>query len=117
MRNGKVHLVLASAFWAVPVFATCTPPKETVLPNAQIVLVSPSGKQLQRTSDANGMLALTGLRKGVWQVRLATQSTPISMDVVRNRKLRIQSVTVRYSCSAPGGPVNHNETANLKQIR
>lgn len=108
--------IMLGAAFSAPAFATCTPPTEVVLPAANIILVSPKGKSLVRTTGADGILQLKGLRKGAWQVRLADENTSVTMHVSGNGKLSIKSVTVSYSCSAPGGPVNHVQSQSLKQL-
>jgi len=96
--------------------ATCALPREAPLPAAQIELVSPSGQTLTSVTGGDGILKLKRMRKGDWQVRLSGQQTPIIMKAAKDRKLILQSVTVSYSCSAPGGPVSHTNAPTLRQL-
>lgn len=99
-----------------PAYATCALPREAPLPAAQIELISPSGQTQTSVTGADGILKLKRMRKGDWQVRLSGQQTPIIMKAAKERKLILQSVTISYSCSAPGGPVSHTNAPTLRQL-
>jgi hypothetical protein len=112
----KTGLALTLFGMATAAQASCTRPAETVLPATQVVLVAPNGQAITRTTGADGKLTLKRLRKGEWQVRLASQTGAVPMQVGSDRKLVIQTVTVSYSCSAPGGPVRHTVHPSLKHL-
>lgn len=120
MRTRIVQLVATTLCAAMisPAQATCTRPTETILPAQEIVLVSPKGKTLSKTTGPDGTLMLKGLRKGKWQVRFADQTDQVPMTVTGKGKgkLSIQSISVSYSCSPPGGPVHHSNNKALKQL-
>lgn len=118
MRTRIVQLVATTLCAAMisPAQATCTRPTETILPAQEIVLVSPKGKTLSKTTGPDGTLMLKGLRKGKWQVRFADQTDQVPMTVTGKGKLSIQSISVSYSCSPPGGPVHHSNIKALKQL-
>jgi hypothetical protein len=96
--------------------ATCTPPVETVLPRTQVVLVAPNGQTTTQVTGADGKLTLKRLRRGEWQVRLARETGAVPIQIGYDRKLVIQTVTVSYSCSAPGGPARHAAHPRLKHL-
>ncbi|HCF24756.1 MULTISPECIES: hypothetical protein [unclassified Novosphingobium] len=96
--------------------ATCTLPVETALPRTQVVLVAPNGQTTTQVTGADGKLTLKRLRRGAWLMRLASQTGAVPVQVGGDRKLVIQTVTVSYSCSAPGGPARHAAHPGLRQL-
>jgi hypothetical protein len=112
----KATAILAAALLTGQATATCFRAPETILPDAEVTLISPKGKTLTRVTGTDGMLTLNGLRKGEWQVQLKDSASKVPMTVVRGGKLVIKSVMVRTSCSPPGGPVHSTVTESLRQM-
>ena len=101
---------------AGPAMATCTRPRTETLPNETVILTSPKGKILKRTTGPDGTLALRGLKRGEWNAKLLDEKNSFKMQVTRNGKLSISAILTSYSCSPPGGPVHHAKIKSLAQV-
>jgi hypothetical protein len=104
-----------------PAHATCMK-NEAALPHAEVMLTSPTGKALKRTTRADGTLRLRGLRVGEWTGRIAALGSITKLSVARNGKLAMITVRQTTHCQAPPRPreghrLSHPSVRNvIKQI-
>ncbi len=98
---------IASAFAAivaVPAKATCLV-QENPVGKADIILTSPTGKTVKRTTAKDGTVKVHGLRSGAWKAQMKSGLSSIaSFTVTVGQAITLMSVKQVTRCNAPPNP-------------
>lgn len=112
----RFSLALLALLAPLPAMATCTTPRSEPLGNVKVVLLDNAGRvHLVRATGPDGTASFRRLRRGEKRLRFDDDPQIWTMQVARDGRLEVTTVTRSYSCSPPGGPVRHINARELVQ--